>query len=65
MPISFDVFSGSFSYPCKCGRIVRRPVADLVPGGFDYCGCGKLELVFDRAQVNQHRELAGLDQLED
>jgi hypothetical protein len=56
---------GVMSYLCKCGRTVKVAASDQIRGGFDYCGCGRMEIILDRHQVNADRKLAKLPELDE
>ncbi len=65
IPLKMDLLSGQVSYRCKCRRIVRVHASNLSTGAVDYCGCGHLRIDLSQAQVNGHRQMAGLHELEE
>ncbi len=63
--LKMDLMSGQVSYRCKCRRIVRVHASDLAAGLVDYCGCGRLRIDLSQSEVKQHRQMAGLPELEE
>ena len=62
--IKFDIFDGSITYRCKCGRTVSLTAEDLIPDqAIDYCGCGLEVHLFRRDTVADHRKFAKLPDL--
>lgn len=62
---SVDPMTGALSYRCRCGKEVQVEAAAMRPGSVDYCGCGGKALIMDRVQINRHREMAGLPELDE
>ncbi len=63
--LKMDLVSGRVSYRCKCRHIVWVHASNLSTGAVDYCGCGHLRIDLSQAQVNGHRQMAGLPDLEE
>ena len=65
MKYRIKVASGNGKYDCTCGKVVTTTAIKIQPGGTDYCGCGRTEVILTVQQVNKQRALAGLPLLKE